>query len=745
MAEARDFSHFVRQRADGAAALDLILQDVDCAACFIDIENAVKTVAGLISARVNVTYNRIHLVFKPDQTSPTTLIDVLAAKGYRTKPFRINDAEQDDRARGQFLVRCLAVATFAAANIMLLSFSIWTGSEGDLSPQTRDFFHWLSALIALPAATYAGQPFFSHALNGLKQGRWNMDVPISLGIMLALGMSVFETIGHGEHAYFDSAVMLLTFLLLGRVMEQAMRRRTRAIAGNIAALKGEVAHRVLANGELMQLPVEALEVGDCVLVRAGERIPADGHIITGTSSVDESIITGETTPRPVAEQALVYAGSLNCEGTIQFTVAGVGQATLLDEISQLVEKAGAARSQYQRLADRAARLYAPMVHATAFITCCGWLIAGADLHKALVIAISVLIITCPCALALAVPAVQVAAAGRLFRKGLFLNSPEALERLAEINTVVFDKTGTLTRPAPVIINAAALDPDLRDIAARLARVSHHPLAQAVAQSLPTNVIINHAQEISGQGVEAKINGQICRLGSAAFCSIPSDQICLSDDYSVIYVRRGEQTGALYLSQSLRPDAIDVIAHLKALHLPIHILSGDHPAAVARIADQLALSSWQASLKPADKIAFLEQQQAQGHKILMVGDGLNDAPALAAAHASLSPISAVDMAQAQADVVFLGESLSPVVEAIIVARRARALMRQNLALAIIYNIIAVPLAIAGWVTPLIAAAAMSGSSVLVTVNALRIYNSGLGFKALLRPYTLRSAHAADADP
>jgi P-type Cu2+ transporter len=744
-AAAHDYSHFVQYRADGSAALDLILYDVDCAACFIDIENSLKSVPGLTNARVNVTYNRLHVDFEPSKITADAIIDRLAANHYHAKPFRINDAEEAERARSQYLIRCLAVATFAALNIMLLSISIWTGGVEGLSPETRDFFHWLSALIALPAAAYAGQPFYKNAVDGLRHGRWNMDVPISLGIILALGMSVYETAHHGEHAYFDSAVMLLTFLLLGRVLEQAMRKRTRAAAGNIAALKGKVAYRQMADGALVQVPVEALEVGDVVIIRAGDRVPADGQVEKGSSSLDESVITGETRPRFICAGDHIYAGSLSLDGTIEFRISGAGQSTLLDDISQLVEKAGAARSHYQRLADRAARFYAPVVHATAMVTALIWLGLGAGLHMALVTAISVLIITCPCALALAVPAVQVVAAGRLFHAGLFLNSPEALERLADIDFIVFDKTGTLTRPEPTVINAADLSTDMVEAAGFLACNSRHPLSAAIAQALPPTRLSYAVNEVSGAGVEAHVNGEIWRLGSADFCLIDDEQRVIDRTLSVIYLRRGTRTAALILSQALRSDAPSVIAALRAFDLPMMILSGDHEKAVQYCADQLGIENWHSALKPADKIAAIQELTHRGHKVLMVGDGLNDAPALASAHASLSPISAVDLAQAHADCVFVGERLAPLYQAVCMARYARRLMQQNLALAIIYNLIAVPLAVMGYVTPLMAALAMSASSLLVTLNALRLHRIGLSLRPMARaPRTSHAAHPAPMD-
>ena len=717
MDDHRDFSHYVRGLPDGLCALDLILANADCAACFQDIEAKALAIPGVTQARVNVTYGRMSVVWREGASSASAVMDDLARGGYATQPFQPQKAEAMEVARASHLLKCLAVASFAAMNIMLLSVSVWSGGEMDINSETRDFFHWLSALIALPAAAYAGQPFFSSALKSLRARQMNMDVSISLGILLALGMSVWETLWHREHAYFDSAMMLLVFLLLGRVLEQSVRRQTRVAAGNIAALKGSVAHRIQPDGSLVIVPVDSLAPGDELLLRAGERVPADAVVISGSSSLDESVITGETRPREITVGASIYAGSVNFEGALRLRVSKAGAASLIDDVASLVEKAGEARSHYRRLADRAARLYAPMVHASAGLTALGWMLSGASVHDAIICAIAVLIITCPCALALAVPVVQVIAAGRLFRSGVFLNTPDALERLSEIDMVVFDKTGTLTQPRPQVVNRHDVPAGLLAAAASLSLSSRHPLAVAVAACLG-GALLPDAREISGAGVEACVDGENWRLGSAAFCNIPQEAQPAPSGSSLLYIRCGADYAPLVIDQMLRVDAVATLARLRAEGFPVAILSGDQEAAVSSVAAQLGVTDWRAGLQPAEKIEAIEAMKASGKRILMVGDGLNDAPALAAAHASMSPISAAELAQAQADAVFIGERLSPVAEAIATARHAKSLMRQNLALAVVYNAIAAPLAVAGYVTPLIAAAAMSGSSILVTLNALR---------------------------
>ena len=687
MAETLDLSLYVQHR-DGTAHIDLAVEGVACGGCIRKIEGSVKALPGIVDARLNYANRRLAVDWRDGEADVAHVIATLERIGYRAHPFRPERAELDEARHAAWLMRCLAVAGFAAMNIMLLSVSVWSGNVTDMTPETRDFFHWLSALIALPAAAYAGQPFFRSAVAALRARRLNMDVPISLGVCLALGMSVVETIGHAEHAYFDSAVMLLFFLLCGRYLDHAMRRKTRAVAGNLAALKAETAHRIAANGEIVIVPSAALAAGDWLLVRPGERVPADGVVLTGASEIDESLVTGETARREVAPGAIVYAGSTNFSGALTLRVTAAGTGTLIDEVERLLDKAVASRSRHLRLADRAARLYAPMVHATAALTAVGWLAAGASLHDAIVTAIAVLIITCPCALALAIPAVQVVASGALFRRGIILNAGDAIERLAEIDTVVFDKTGTLTLPEPRVANADAIAPDLLEHAARLALASRHPLAVAVAREAQDRRPIDGASEEPGQGVRAVIDGVEARLGSPAFCGI-ADLVELDEvGTSIICFTQGGRRAVLAVRQQLRPDAATTVRALATLGLETHILSGDRPAAVAPIAQALGVAQWRGGMKPAEKISAIAALAASGRRVLMVGDGINDAPALAAAHVSLSPISAADIAQAQADAVFLGDRLAPVLDAVTIARRGRALMRQNLWLAVIYNAVAV---------------------------------------------------------
>jgi Cu2+-exporting ATPase len=700
-------------------SLDFAVQGVNCAGCLGKIERAVTALPGEPSARVNFATRRLRVSWRGETFAPSQIEPTLEALGYRARPFEMGAVERAEAREMKFLLRCLAVAGFAAMNVMLLSVSIWAGEASAIDPATRDLFHWISALIALPASAYAGRPFFQSAWRALRVRSVNMDVPISLGLMLALGLSVVETARRGEHAYFDSALMLMFFLLLGRTLEAAMRRKTRGVAANLASLRATQATRIGEDGTLAEVAATALWPGERIFVRPGDRLPADGRVTTGHSVLDDSLITGETQGREVGPGATVYAGATNLSGALEVEVAAAGAGTLIDEIERLLEKATAAKSRYVQLADRVSRFYAPVVHLAALISMLGWLAAGASVHDALVVAISVLIVTCPCAVALAVPAVQVVVAGALFRLGVLLNRADAIERFAEIDTIVFDKTGTLTLPEP------ALESDARDdllaVASRLALSSRHPLARSLAARASDLAPFPRAKELPGQGVSALVEGVEARLGSLDFCDIAPD--AFDAGLSRVGFRWGERTATFRMRQALRPDAVEVVAELQARGFGVEILSGDGEQAVEETAQALGVARWRGGLKPAEKVARLEELAASGAKVLMVGDGINDAPALAAALASISPVSAADLAQNVADAVFLGDRLAPLAATLAASRRAHTAMRQNLALSFIYNLVALPLAAFGHLTPLIAALAMSGSSLLVTLNALSVGGAG----------------------
>ncbi len=709
-----DVSAWIRDCGDGMSKLTLLVDGLHCGACVWLIEQTLLRQGGIVSARVSLSTRRLSLSWKTADLDATQLIELVQKLGYDLVPLDPDCLRSRDDAELRALLRAMAVAGFAAGNLMLLSVSVWSGFAGDMGAGTRDFLHWISALIAIPAVSYAGQPFFRSAWHVLRTGKTNMDVPISLAIVLAPGISLYETFTGGEHAYFDSAATLLFFLLIGRYLDLHARRAARASAEQLLALNATSATVIQADGSLRELPPRDLQPGQSLLVRPGCRVPADGIVVQGDSELDVSLISGETVPARSQPGATVFAGTLNLTAPLTVRIDKVGDDTLLADIMRLMEAAEARRNRFVRLADRVARHYAPVVHLTALATFLGWLYLGhLPWQEALMIAIAVLIITCPCALALAVPVVQVVASHRLLRAGILLKSADALERLKDVDHIVFDKTGTLTlgrldlRPGS---SPAALA-----VAAVIAANSRHPLAQALVKANGHVVPASGVTEIPGKGLEWQAPEGIWRLGSAAFTGQTDDQ---SRDQSLWLVDPQGHADCFRLTDPLRPDAVPTVTRLRSTG-EVEICSGDRPAPVSTLASRLGITQWRAAQSPADKVAHLEMLRAQGRHVLMIGDGLNDAPALSAAHVSIAPANGAEISQNAADLVFQGDRLEPVELVLRIARQSDALMRQNLALALLYNLAAVPLAISGYVTPLIAALAMSSSSILVVANSLRL--------------------------
>jgi P-type Cu2+ transporter len=695
----------------------LAVDNMRCGGCIRSVERAALGVEGVSGARANLSAKRLSVVVEPGRATEADLIAALARIGFAAAPIEAVKPDADT-AREKYLLRRVAVAGFAAMNIMLLSVSVWAGRSGDMDASLVSLFSWLSALIALPTVVYAGQPFYQSAAGALRGGRLNMDVPISLAILLATGMSLYQTIVGSDQVYFDAAVTLLFFLLVGRFLDERLRVRARGEAQNLVSLQTGIATLVEADGGHRALPAHALAAGDRVLVAAGDRVPADGVVRSGSGEIDQSLITGETDPALVSPGQQVYAGTLNLGAALQIEVTAADNATLLAEIGRLMAAAEQGKARYRRLADRAAQIYAPAVHGLGAATFLGWLVVGAPWQTALTYAIAVLIITCPCALALAVPAVQIAAASRLFRRGIVIKAADGLERVATADMVVFDKTGTLTLGRPQLLDADQVPDEVLAAAASLAAASRHPYAQAIvaAASQRTDVAVADAvEETPGHGLKRFSEAGEERLGSAAWCGIEAN----SGSSEVWYCRPGEPPIRFGFADRVRPDASDVIAALKQRGYQVALLSGDRTSAVENAAREAGITTWLSELSPARKIAWLAEREGEGRKVLMVGDGLNDAPALAAAYASLSPATAADISQRAADFVFQGQRLSPVLDVISTAKRARSLSFQNFGVAFCYNIIAVPFAMAGFVTPLIAAVVMSTSSILVTLNAARL--------------------------
>ena len=708
---------FVRTKKAGDRTISLLVPDIVCASCIATVERAASAIPEVTKARVNFSTKRLTVSWDGPAALADRIADEIATAGYRCHPFSAEAASNADADAMRDLIQALGISAFAAMNVMLLSVSGWAGV--DMAAETKSLFHWLSALIALPTVAYAGRPFFHSAATALGQRRLNMDVPISLALILAAGMSLYQTIARGDAVYFDASVMLLFFLLLGRVLDLRVRARARSAAQQLLVLRSQAATVIDPDGERRFLPPDQLAPGMRVAVAAGARIPADGVVSKGDGLLDNSLLTGESLPESCSLGAAVFAGALNVGGPLEIDVTATEDNSLLAEIVRLMETAEQGRARYVRLADRVARAYAPAVHLLGGMTFLAWFSLGAGWETSLLNGITVLIITCPCALALAVPAVQVVAGGRLLRGGVLVKSGDALERLADIDTIVFDKTGTLTTGKLTL--TSKVDAESLALAASLARDSHHPLAKAIVEAatgLSTTDLPGPVSETPGQGLSCETETSCIRLGSRKWVGADSGTQC--DTNAEVWLRR--QDGSLTrfaFADRLRCDAKEALAALKAQGYELAILSGDRPEAVAPVAAALGVADWAGGRSPQDKTRRLNQLAAEGRHVLMVGDGLNDAPALAAARVSLSPASAADIAQNAADFVSLGDGLGAVPETIRVARASKRLVLQNFALSFAYNALAVPVAMLGFATPLLAAIAMSGSSVAVTLNAMRL--------------------------
>lgn len=686
----------------------LAVPGMRCAGCIAKIENGMAGVAGIVSARVDFTAKQLKLVHLAE-LEPPAMLRALNALGFDAHLLATPLALEADDSEQRKLLSALGVAAFAAMNIMLLSVSVWSGAAGG----NRAMFHWLSAAIAIPTVIWSGRPFFTSAWAALRRGRTNMDVPISIGVTLATGMSLYETLTGGEHAWFDGAVMLLFFLLSGRVLDGMMRNRARA--GALALMQARASGAMVLNeaGSAQWVRAEDVQPGARMLVAAGERIAADAVLESGACRIDRSMLTGEATPILMAVGDELLAGMLNLDGPIIIVATKVGEDTAIAGLARAMQDAGQHRSTYVRIADRAARLYAPAVHTLAALSFIGWMMAGAGVHQSLLIAIAVLIITCPCALGLAVPVAQVVASGALMRAGILVKDGSALERLASASRAVFDKTGTLTMGRLVPQSLDQMDRQQQSIALALAQASNHPQSRGLASALRNAAVVpallSDIGESAGQGMSAHHGATPVSLGRPA----------TSDEGMVIALSIGQAPEIrITMTDTLRPDAAAAVARLDRLGMRSMILSGDGQSGVALVAKALGITGVFAA-KPQEKLDHIQRMAKQGDRVLMVGDGINDGPALAAAHVSMAPSSASDVGQQAADLVFMGDSLLAIAQAVLAARRTQSIVRQNMALAIGYNVIAVPLAIAGLATPLIAAVAMSLSSLIVVGNSLRL--------------------------
>lgn len=721
-----DLASGIHDHFDGALEVDFLVPEMKCAACIRTLETSVKKVPGVSHVRANLTQKRLNIIWDRAKTDVAHLARIVEAEGYSVLPYEASALADTKDAVGGELLTSLAVSGFAAANVMLLSVSVWAGADHE----TAQLFHLISGCIAIPAVLFAGRPFFRPALKSLSAGRLNMDVPISLAVILALGFSVFETLSGGNRAYFDASVTLIFFLLIGRYLDHLMRSRAKGAAARLASLAAKGGLKIMPDDSIVYVPVDEILAGMKLRVPMGERFPVDSEVLSPFASVDRSFVTGESDPIDIPCGEIAEAGTVNVGSPVNVRAARTAKASFLAEMVRLASSAEEAKGAFVSIADRLAQVYAPLVHILALAAFCFWMVnSGGDWYVSLYSAIAVLIITCPCALGLAVPIVHVVAATRLFDDGVLMKDGGALERLADVKAAYFDKTGTLTTGLPNITGHEGDETDLAP-ALLLARYSQHPFSQGVARYLEAllpnsnpdiETVLGDVKETPGSGVEATVCGMRYRLGRSDWVReiTPAETVMpLSNDGLAF----GNEEGgfvAFRVSESLRDGALETVKEMQSLGLAPIILSGDKENRVGDIAQKLGIPDYQASMTPSEKLDEIIKTEEAGQNTIVIGDGLNDSAALAAGSVSIAPGSATDVSRLAADFVFTRESFSAVSLTLRVARATRWLVYENFALALGYNCVAIPLAFFGYITPLTAAIAMSVSSIVVVANSLRL--------------------------
>lgn len=705
---------------NGLFQTEIVVPSIHCVVCISKIEKSLSALPHVVEVRVNLSLRRANIIWDGKKGKGTSFPLMLDQLGFEN--FLLSEEDETTKRlakEGKSLLLALAVSGFAVANIMLLSISVWSGADGE----TAKLFHLISGLIAVPAVAIGGKPFFASAVKALFAKRLNMDVPISLAVLLALGMGLYETFNSGEEAYFDACVMLLFFLLIGRYLDHLMRQKARSSVESLSKITSKGGILLAEDGSTSYIDLNKISIGQVLRIYPGERFPVDGIIQTGASDLDRSLVTGESISVTALVGDNIEAGVLNLTGPVDIVATSDAKTSFTAEIMKMMNAAENGRGRYVRIAERAAAIYAPAVHVLALATFVLWMIiTSGDWRMSLYAAIAVLIITCPCALGLAVPVVHVIGANRLLKEGIFMRDGSAFERLAEINIVAFDKTGTLTSGMPQLVNDEFPNKRSAKIIAALASQTSHPIAGVLKRKFSSfdKAKIKNVQELAGFGVEATYNDKTVRLGRPSWVAeISSENYDRDENASVAFCESGQETISYELVDTLRKDAKTSVESLKNNGLVSTILSGDRDGAVEKTAQTVGINSFYSELKPFDKIVQLDVLKEAGNKVLMVGDGLNDAPALTSAYVSMAPSTASEVGRLASDIVFTRASLLAVPFAWQIAVETKKLIQQNFAIAIVYNCIAVPLAVAGFVTPLIAAIAMSASSILVVGNSLRL--------------------------
>ena len=690
-----------------------------CSACSWLIETTMGRQPGIQSAEVNPITHRLRLQFPADGDGMSGYLASLANLGYQPQPLSPETTTRPEVSEQRMALKRLLVASLGMMQVMMFAVGLYAMDFQGIDPEMQHFLRLVSFLVTTPVVFYSAKPFFKSAWRGVIGRKPGMDLPVSIAIGSAYTASMYSTFTRGEAVWFDSVTMFVFFLTLGRFLEMRARHRSIDRSAALSSLLPNTATRIEDDGHVV-VPVSQLQRGDRVLVRAGEPIPGDGILEKGSTSVDEAMLTGEARPQAKTEGDELAAGSINLDGMIEILVTRTGNDTTLGTISRMSERARYARPTFVTLADKIASyiVVALLVIATGVATF--WYFFDPD--RAFVITLSVLVVTCPCALALATPAAFAAAGSRLAQLRLLVTNGNAIEALSRASLAMFDKTGTLTLGRPRITSVLVLDNDFAEndcrlIAAALEHASTHPLAQAFALSGPLPAVTGE-EIVVGQGVRGIIDGREWRIGNADFVGGPA-AMNDSETTRVFLGTEGHPVARFELQDELRHDARETVNALQALGLRTALVSGDNQAAVAHTAAELGIEAAHAQCSPGEKLRIIEEAQTTGERIVMIGDGINDAPVLAGADTSIAPAHGALLAQTSADIVMLGDSLHPLITAVEMSRKTMRIVRQNLAWAIVYNALALPLAAAGFVPPWAAAIGMSASSLIVVLNALRL--------------------------
>ena len=718
---------FVSVKEDDKREAALILEGITCAACVWLNERHVNALPGVIDFRINYSTHRARVVWDNSQIQLSEILKAITNIGYIAHPFDPGRQEEIHKRERKLAMRRLAVAGLGAMQVMMISVGLYAGDFYGIDENLKGFLRWIALLLTLPVLLYSARPFFNSAWGDLKRKRLGMDVPVSLAIGGAFLASAWATYSRSGEVYYDSVTMFTLFLLTSRYLEMGGRQKAGQATEELVKLLPAMATRIRGGLEEVVIVAELIP-GDQVLIKPGESVPADGTVLDGFSSVDESLLTGESLPRAKQPDSELIGGTVNIESPLLMRIDKVGQDTVISAIQRLLDRAQAEKPRMAMLADRAAAWFVAAILILASMVGSYWYFEAPA--EAFWIVLSVLVVTCPCALSLATPVALTAATSALTRNGLLTTRGHALETLARIDRMVFDKTGTLTSGQLQLSAMNLLGTEsaqrCRDLVAALERGSEHPVARILVEQAQNRLEIERVQAVPGFGVEGQIDGVVYRVGHFDYVvelaggrEEPSPE-----SGTAVYLGSGSGWLAQFvLSDELRPGAAEAVKQLQALGIEVELLSGDRQSEVARIAGQLGIQYYRAEQRPDDKLKYIQTLQEQGHLLAMVGDGVNDAPVLAAAQVSIAMGGGTQLAHASADMVLFSEQLAHLADGVLMARRTMSIIKQNLGWAVGYNIVALPLASMGMVAPWMAAIGMSASSLVVVVNALRLSTDG----------------------